>query len=128
MPRALAAYPLIITRRDPASSRPPSAYALAWQNSYYQVWKRRPRARVARVHLMLAGSPVKQCALIARVAARAGGAHDELVAAQPPLLIDVALRHASHPKWGHERRGRPGARPGQVVASAGDTRERVRRQ
>ena len=47
-PAALRSYPLIITRRDPAASRPPSAYRLAWQGTYYQVWARRAGAQTPR--------------------------------------------------------------------------------
>jgi hypothetical protein len=39
-PAALAAYPLIVTRRDPSAPRPPAAYRLEWQGVYYQVWGR----------------------------------------------------------------------------------------
>src|SRR5207245_1189018 len=44
---SLVAYPLIITRRDPASSRPPSAYRLLWHGAYYEVWGRAPHAPAA---------------------------------------------------------------------------------
>ena len=43
-PAALLAYPLIVTRRDPSAPRPPSAYRLQWQGTYYQVWDRIPGA------------------------------------------------------------------------------------
>ncbi|HEV7937012.1 MAG TPA: hypothetical protein VGP18_03195 [Solirubrobacteraceae bacterium] len=39
-PTAFAAYPLIVTRRDPTVVRPPAAYRLLWQGLYYQVWGR----------------------------------------------------------------------------------------
>jgi hypothetical protein len=39
-PSALAAYPLIVTRRDPTEMRPPAAYKLLWQGLYYRVWGR----------------------------------------------------------------------------------------
>jgi hypothetical protein len=42
-PATFASYPLIVTRRDPSSSRPPVAYRLLWQGVYYQVWGRIPR-------------------------------------------------------------------------------------
>jgi hypothetical protein len=45
-PSALAAYPLIVTRRDPSAARPPAAYRLLWQGVYYQVWGRTPGARL----------------------------------------------------------------------------------
>jgi hypothetical protein len=44
-PSALAAYPLIVTRRDPSAARPPAAYRLLWRGVYYQVWGRAPGAR-----------------------------------------------------------------------------------
>ena len=46
-PTALLSYPLIVTRRNPAANRPPSAYRLLWQGTYYQVWGRRPGAPAA---------------------------------------------------------------------------------
>ena len=42
-PAASCAYPLIVTRRDPTASDPPSAYRLVWQGTYYQVWARATR-------------------------------------------------------------------------------------
>ena len=45
-PSALAAYPLIVTRRDPSAPRPPVAYRLLWQGVYYQVWSRARGARL----------------------------------------------------------------------------------
>ena len=71
-PSALLAYPLIVTRRDPLASRPPAAYRLLWQGSYYQVWGRRAGAPAALAHVALAGSPAAQCARIGRLAPRAG--------------------------------------------------------
>jgi len=41
-PAKLAAYPLIVTRRDPTNERPPATYRLLWQGVYYQVWGRIP--------------------------------------------------------------------------------------
>jgi hypothetical protein len=46
-PATLARYPLIVTRTDPRMTRPPSAYTLAWQGTYYQVWQRRRSAPAA---------------------------------------------------------------------------------
>ena len=54
-PSVLAAYPLIISRRDPLASRPPAAYRLAWQGSYYEVWQRRPRSASPRLDTLLCG-------------------------------------------------------------------------
>jgi len=104
-PADLLPYPLIVTRRDPAASRPPSAYNLLWQGSYYQVWGRRHGAPAAIADSRLSGPLVDQCASIERLAglARLHGA--QLVAASSPELLPVPLADASHPA----RRGRPRA-------------------
>jgi hypothetical protein len=53
-PAKLLAYHLIVTRRDPTAIRPPAAYRLLWQGTYYQVWGRRPEARPALAHIAVA--------------------------------------------------------------------------
>jgi hypothetical protein len=79
-PSALAAYPLIVTRRDPSAVRPPAAYRLLWQGVYYQVWGRRAHAPAALAHVVVSAAPARpraQCAQVAHVAALArsiGGA------------------------------------------------------
>jgi hypothetical protein len=104
-PSALAQYPLIITRRDPSAPRPPSAYGLAWQGSYYQVWSRRPGAAVPLAHVALAGSSAARCARISALA-RSAPAGSTLVGAGAPQLVRVSLALATHPpRWGHERDG-----------------------
>jgi hypothetical protein len=117
-PTALLAYPLIVTRRDPAVNRPPAAYRLLWQGSYYQVWGRRRGAPAASAHVVLEGSPARQCARIGALARSAGGSDERLVAAQAPQLVRVALARASHPpRWGHEREGLVMSTPGRLSAS-----------
>ena len=96
-PAVLEAYPLIITRRDPEASRPPSAYDLAWQGAYYQVWVRRPRAPVAIEHAGLGGLTPVQCPLIGRLARRAQADGAQLVSASPPELVRIGLVQAHHP-------------------------------
>jgi hypothetical protein len=116
-PAALLSYPLIVTRRDPAASRPPSAYELAWQGAYYQVWKRGPDAPAASVHVRLGGSLAGQCARIGAVAAQAH-AGESLVAAESPQLIAVVLTRAPHPtRWGHQRKGLVMSTPGALSTS-----------
>ncbi len=116
-PSALLAYPLIVTRRDPAASRPPSAYRLLWQGSYYQVWRRRPGAPAAEVHVGLAGSPSLQCARIASVA-RQAVAGERLIAAEAAELVGISLARASHPaRWGREREGLVMSTAGRLSAS-----------
>ncbi len=116
-PAALRDYPLIVTRRDPTASRPPAAYELVWQRSYYQVWRRRPGAIPARVHVALSGTRAAQCREIGRVA-RMGRRRAHLVAAQAPRNVSVSLKRASHPRgWGREREGLVMKRAGRLEAS-----------
>ncbi len=117
-PRALLAYPLIVTRRDPAASRPPAAYRLLWQGSYYQVWGRRPGAPAAAAHVALAGARSAQCARIGALVESAGAAGARLIAAQAPRLVSISLARARHPaRWGHEREGLVMSTPGRLTAS-----------
>ena len=104
-PASLRSYPLIVTRRDPALARPPAAYRLLWQSTYYQVWGRKPAAARSTVVVPLSGSPAAQCDRIERVA-RVAARHDgSLVAARSPRLVRIALPRTSHPaSWGRVRR------------------------
>jgi hypothetical protein len=47
-------YPLIVTRRSPAASRPPANYTLVYENDFYRAWRRGPQPEVLR-HLPLQG-------------------------------------------------------------------------
>jgi hypothetical protein len=113
-PAALAAYRLIVTRRDPMSSRPPAAYRLTWRGRYYEAWERLPSSMAAISHTPLSGSSAHQCAELAAVARTARAVRGLwLTAASAPQIIPVPLLHASHPRrWGH-------ARSGLVMSSAG---------
>jgi hypothetical protein len=114
-PTVLEGYPLIVTRRDPSSSRPPAAYRLLWQGTYYEVWQRRARAAPALRHVALVGAPKAQCASIGSLAQTATSAAERLVASQAPELIRVSLAQSQHPRgWGHERHGLVMSRPGQL--------------
>ena len=91
---SLRAYPLIVTRRDPAATRPPFAYRLLWQGTYYQVWGRRPGAPAAIARYRLTGTRPVACSrvhAIARVAAAHGAT---LVAARPADVVHVDLETA----------------------------------
>jgi hypothetical protein len=88
-PSALLAYPLIVTRRDPSASRPPSAYELIWQGSYYQVWQRRPGAPAALAHVGRSAERPLTCTQIATVARRARAAGVGLVAAEPVDRVNI---------------------------------------
>jgi hypothetical protein len=117
-PTALLGYPLILTRRDPMLSRPPSAYSLRSQGAYYQVWARRPRAPAAAAHVVLRGSPPAQCASIRQLAQAAGASPARLIASEAPQLVAIPLLRSPHPAgWGRQRQGLVMTRPGRLVAA-----------
>jgi hypothetical protein len=121
-PAAFAAYPLIVMRRDPAAMRPPAAYRLLWQGVYYQVWGRRPGARVASAHIALSGLSKGRCL---RVAKRLGGwARDSrggrVFAALAPQVVAVPvprLRFFRPAGWARVRSGVLMRRPGTLRVS-----------
>jgi len=98
----LRAYPLIITRRDPTAIRPPSAYSLLWQGTYYQVWGRRAGAPAAVDRYRLTGTRTVACSRIRAIAGIAAAHGATLVAASPAVIvrIDLAASHRS-PNWRH---------------------------
>ena len=117
-PQALAAYPLIVTPRDPSASPPPAAYALAWQGTYYEVWARRPAARPALVHVAAPAGRALSCTRVVGLAHQAGSEHAALIAALSPSLVRVRLRGARLPAgWGHQHGGFTMRRPGTVALS-----------
>jgi hypothetical protein len=103
-PPALAGYPLIITRVNPLPYRPPSAYRLLWQGTYYQVWGRIHRARPAFVAVGLHGAHPASCELVQRLARLAHRHRAELVADSHPEVVQVSLARVHH-SAGWARRG-----------------------
>lgn len=106
-PAKLAAYPLIVMRRDPLAVRPPAAYRLLWQGVYYQVWGRRPGARSALAHVAVSPplmavlsvsphrparsvSPRARCLRVVERLARRTSA-GQLVAAVAPRVVNVEI-------------------------------------
>jgi hypothetical protein len=89
LPTALLAYPLIVTRRDPTVSRPPSAYGLLWQGDYYEVWSRLRGAPAALIHIGRSARLPVTCEQIHEVAEVARSARLGLVAAMPVARVDV---------------------------------------
>ena len=82
-PVALLAYPLIVTRRDPAASRPPSAYRAAMAGRLLRGVGTASQRASGRSHIALAGSRARmQCTRIA--AWRAPGSDARLIAAERP--------------------------------------------
>jgi hypothetical protein len=99
-PADLRAYPLIVTRRDPAAGRPPAAYSLVWQGTYYEVWRRRAGAPAAIVHVGLSGATPVQCSRVQRLALLARSRGAQLLAASPPELVDISATGTRHPvRW-----------------------------
>jgi len=119
-PSVLAAYRLIITRRDPLASRPPAAYRLVWQGAYYQVWQRAPGAVAAVRHVALSGDGARQCRHLGRLAGsrKAAAARTMAVAVAPEVVRAPLVRSRRPRQW------RPG-RGGLVLGSAGLLRSTI---
>ena len=88
-PFALLPYKLIVTRRDPTASRPPSAYGLLWQGDYYEVWGRIPGAPAALAHFGRSARLPVTCAQIATIAHLARSANVGLVAARQVARVTI---------------------------------------
>ena len=83
-------YRLLVVRRSPAASRPPSSFRRVWRGRWYEVWERRDgRTVVAHVGLGNTVDPtgVVSCADVRRLARAAGpaGVVRASVAAQPAV-------------------------------------------
>ncbi len=118
-PDDLAAYPLIITQRNPLAPRPPSAYSLIWQGAYYQVWRRRPHAPVPAARLVARAGAAPKCTLIGSLA-KPGTAGGRLVASLAPHSVRVRLQYARYPAgWSFQQDGRAMRTPGTLTAAFG---------
>jgi hypothetical protein len=105
-PQALAAYPLIVTRRDPSASPPPSAYRLAWQGDYYEVWSRRAGVSPAVERVAARGGRALSCTRVRGLVRGALARGLVAIGAQSPELVRAKLTRARHPRgWGRERAG-----------------------
>jgi hypothetical protein len=106
-PAALLPYPLIVTRRDPSAERPPAAYRLLWQGTYYQVWGRRPGAPAALAHVAASGTGTETipCPTVAGLARLAQSHSAQFVSASPPQIVGIDVARASHPAWAESRLG-----------------------
>jgi hypothetical protein len=117
-PAVLSSYPLIVTRRDPIASPPPSAYRLLWQGRYYRVWARRPGAAPAILHVGLHGSEPMPCTRIRRLARLASADRARLFAAVAPKVVRIPLANIARPRgWSQQRAGLAMRRPGRLSAS-----------
>ena len=97
-------YPIIVTRRSPAASRPPANYRLAYENRYYLAWRRQARPQVLR-HLpeqqLYSSSAQVQCPAVRSLASRAPSGAELIVAEVPRLQWFEPLYAADRPfGWG----------------------------
>jgi hypothetical protein len=111
------AYPIIVTRRSPAGSRPPANYRLAYENRYYLGWRRDPRPRVLR-HLpeqqLYSSSAQVSCPAVHSLVSRAPVRTQLVVAEAPRLQWFEPLYSADRPfGWGRV--------PGQAGAIVANT-------
>jgi hypothetical protein len=94
-------FPAIITRRGPATSRPPANYRRVYRNRFYELWVRGGGVRVAD-HLPAEGPSAAQkllpCPAIRRFA-RAARRGETLLAHRltPPAVLDTARVAARSP-------------------------------
>ena len=95
-PAALARYPLVVTRVSPMAFRPPAAYRLLWQGTYYEVWGRIHGAQPSIVALGLHGSQTVGCRLMGHLAGIARAHHAQLVTDSHPQVIQLNLRRLHH--------------------------------
>jgi hypothetical protein len=111
------AYPIIVTRRSPAASRPPANYRLAYENKYYLGWRRTSGPQVLR-HLpeqrLYSPSAIVSCPALKQTVAHAP-AGASLTAAVPPELAEFEPLYSRDRSfaWGLD----PG-QPGAVVPNA----------
>lgn len=90
---AVLAYRVLVLRRSPAASRPPSPYRLAWRGRYYDVWLKRAGSVVPLDHLGLGSevdpAGIPRCADVLRLGSQArvvGGGLIAATAGQPFAL------------------------------------------
>lgn len=83
-------YPIIVTRRSPAASRPPANYRLVYENSYYLGWERTSTPQVLE-HLPLqqlySPSQIIQCGALAPIVAKAPRGSRLAVALAPEVSV-----------------------------------------
>jgi hypothetical protein len=85
-------YRMLVLRRGPAASRPPSAYSLVWSGRYYEVWVRpvHPTRQIVE-HLSLGDATqagaVSRCSDVLRLADEARGG--SLLYAVAPVAVPV---------------------------------------
>ncbi len=81
-------YPIVVTRRSPAASRPPANYRLVYENAYYLGWRREAKPQVLE-HLPLQqpygpSEPI-QCSALAPIVAKAPRGSELVLAVAPEV-------------------------------------------
>jgi hypothetical protein len=93
-------YNLLVLRRGPATSRPPSEFRLAYSSDHYEVWQRTEPPGTLIEHLGLGteldAGAVPKCSQVAAMAAKAGEG-GSLVAARVGTPIAVEFAAANLP-------------------------------
>jgi hypothetical protein len=96
-------YPIIVTRRSPAASRPPANYRLVYENKYYLGWRRSSTPQVL-THLpeqqQYSPSATVACTALAPIVASAPAGTELIVASSPELAVfnPTSDAHRS-PSW-----------------------------
>jgi hypothetical protein len=96
-------YPIIVTRRSPAASRPPANYQLVYENKYYLGWSRTSTPQVLR-HLpeqtLYSPSATVTCPALAPIVAGAPAGTELAVATTPELAVFNPTSDATRtPAW-----------------------------
>ena len=110
----LETYPLLVLRRSPVTSRPPSNYHRVWHGRYYDVW-RRSRRTFVREHIplgdgILQPSGVMPCRTIVSLGHLAARFRTgRLVYVEEPRLRELVPLTSTHPFYWHGYPGWPGA-------------------
>lgn len=109
----LLTYRTLVLRRNPAQSRPPSAYSLARRGEYYEVWQRPPEVPATAIarHLPLGTfedpGAEPDCAEVLELAAMAGPGGAVAAAERFPTAL-ASLGASSHPpSWLPTEAGSP---------------------
>jgi hypothetical protein len=102
--RFLQRFRLIIRRRDPTDSRPPSNYALVHTTPFYEVWRRAGDPRRIAAHYPLRNTSARQrsarrCAAVADSVRRAGAGASIRYALPTPAVAVVANERTRPPAW-----------------------------
>lgn len=92
-------YRTLVLRRNPKQSRPPSPYELVWEGDYYEVWQRPEHFEPAEIIVHrgfgsdLQPAAVPECAVVQRVADRAGPDGEVIAAERRPNAVAELPEH-----------------------------------